>query len=281
MRSWRPYIGILIKYPKISAGLAIVVFVIIIAILAPLITWYPPLRTMVGPPFSPPNSRYPFGTDDLGRDIYTNTIYGIRTSLFVGVVSTLIATVIGVIIGAVAGYRSGFLGESLMRVTDMAFIIPPFLLALLITVIIGQTIYNIMFAIGVTSWPGIARMTRAEFLRVKEQGFVDAAKSLGASSLRIMFKHIMPHALPTITPYITLQISNNILVEAGLSFLGVGDPNIPSLGYLLSNAQQYLTTYWWMAVFPGLVLSLIIIGFNLLGDGLIDYMNPKLRSERI
>mgnify|MGYP000040495918 CR=1 FL=1 len=264
--------------PKLIAGVAIVSIVIAIGSLAPIITWYPPLKTLVGQPFTPPNPNYPFGTDDLGRDIYSNTIYGIRTSLLVGALSTIIAMIIGLTIGAIAGYYSRLLGEILMRITDMAFIIPSFLLALLIATILGPSIQNIMIAIGVTSWPGIARMVRAEFLRVKEQAFIEVARAIGVSDRRIILRHIMPNAIVTVIPYIVLQMSSNILAEAGLSFLGVGDPNVPSLGKLLNTAQQYLATSWWIATFPGLVLSIIIIGFNLLGDGLIDYMNPRSRT---
>lgn len=262
---------------RILTGATIVSSLIIIAAAAPLITWYPPLKTLVANPFLPPNPSNPFGTDDLGRDIYTNSIYGLRTSLIVGALSTTIATLIGILIGAVAGYYGRVLGDVLMRITDMAFIIPSFLLALLIATILGPNIYNIMLAIGVTSWPGIARMTRAEFLRVKEQAFVEVARALGVSDRRIIFVHILPNSLPAIIPYVVLQMSNNILIEAGLGFLGISDPNIPSLGQLLNIAQQYLTTSWWIAAFPGLILSLLIIGFNLLGDGLIDYINPRLR----
>ncbi|MEM0239720.1 MAG: ABC transporter permease, partial [Ignisphaera sp.] len=247
---------------------------------APQITWYPPLKTLVGQPLSPPNLRNLFGTDDLGRDVYTDTIYGLRTTLLVGILSTLIALAIGVVIGAIAGYHGGVLGEILMRVADMAFIIPSFLLALLIAMILGPNIQNILLAIGVTSWPGIARITRAEVLRVREQPFIEAAKALGLDSWRITFKHIMPNVIPIITPYIALQAGNNMLIEAGLGFLGVSDPNIPSLGRLLNIAQQYLTTAWWIAVFPGLFLAVTIITFNMLGDGLIDYINPRIREQR-
>ncbi len=263
--------------PKLAAGLVLVSSIVILGLFAPLITWYAPLKTLVEQPFTHPNQRNLFGTDDLGRDIYTNIIYGIRISLLIGVLSALIAMAIGMIIGAIAGYYGGFAGDILMRITDMAFIIPSFLLALLIATILGPNVQNILIAIGITTWPGIARMVRAEFLRIKEQPFVEAAKALGLSDRRIIFIHIMPNAIPIAIPYIVLQISNNILIEAGLGFLGVSDPNVPSLGQLLNVAQQYLTTAWWIAVFPGLFLAMIIVAFNMLGDGLIDYINPRIR----
>jgi len=265
---------------RLLIGILLTGVLTILGISAPLITWYPPLAAMLGPPYQPPSFQHPFGTDDLGGDIYTNTIYGIRTSLIVGALSALIALIIGILIGSVAGYHGGFLEDLLMRITDMAFIIPQFLLALIIVTILGPNIYNIILAIGVTSWPGIARMTRATTLSVKQQTFIEAAKVLGLSDIKIIFSELLPNSLPPVIPYITLQISSNILVEAGLGFLGVSDPNVPSLGMLLNNAQQHiLMNVWWMSVFPGVILSLMILGFNLLGDGLIEYMNPRLRRK--
>lgn len=265
--------------PRLMAGAVLISIIILMALLAPLITWYPPLKTLIGTPFTPPNPRHPFGTDDLGRDIYTNVIYGIRTSLIIGISSVIIALFIGVIIGVTAGYYSGILEDILMRLTDMTLILPQFLLALVIVAIFGQNFHNIILAIGIVSWPGIARMIRAEFLSIKERPFIEAAKVLGLSDIRIIFDEILPNAIPAVIPYVVLQVNTAILVEAGLGFLGVGDPNIPSLGLMLNTAQQYLMRAWWMALFPGLVLSFLVIAFNLLGDGLIEYMNPRLRKR--
>lgn len=277
-RARRPRIPHILRLnARLLAGLVVTASVAFLGIAAPLITWNPPLETLVGPPFTPPGPAYPFGTDDLGRDLYAATLYGIRTSLLVGFLSAVIAMAIGVLIGAVAGYYRGLVDEVLMRISDIGFIIPSFLLALLIAMILGPSIWNITAAIGVTSWPGIARISRAEFLRIREMPFIEASRAVGVGDLRIMFRHILPNTLPSVITYIVLQTSSNILVEAGLSFLGVSDPNMPSLGMLLNTAQQYLTTSWWMAVFPGLILSLIIVGLNMLGDGLIEQANPRLR----
>lgn len=265
--------------PRLIAGLSIILFVTIVAVFAPIITWHPPLKTLVGKALLPPNPQYPFGTDDLGRDIYANVIYGIRTSLLVGVASVFIALVIGILIGVIAGYHGGLLGDILMRITDMTLIIPRFLLALIIATIFGQKIQFIILAIGIVGWPGIARLIRAEFLSIKERPFVQAAKALGLKDRQIIFGEILPNAIPSTVPYLVLEISNAILTEAGLSFLGIGDPNIPSLGLMLNNAQQYLRIAWWMAVFPGLVLAIIVMGLNLLGDGLIEYLNPRFRKR--
>ena len=263
---------------RLLLGVIIISVIVSLGLLASYITWYQPLMAMEGPPYQPPSLQHPFGTDDLGGDIYTNVIYGIRTSLFVGVLSAVIAMVIGIMIGTLAGYYGGFIDDLLMRIVDMAFIIPQFLLALLIATILGPNIYNITLAIGVTSWPGIARMTRAMILSIKQLTFIEAARVIGLSDTRIIFSELLPNALPPIIPYIALQASSNVLVEAGLGFLGVSDPNVPSLGMLLNDAQQHiLMNAWWMSLFPGIFLSLMILGFNLLGDGLIEYMNPRLR----
>jgi peptide/nickel transport system permease protein len=264
--------------PRLISGFSLVLIIILVGLAAPIITWYPPLRTLVGAAFMPPNPQYPFGTDDLGRDIYTNVMYGVRTSLLVGVSSIIIALIVGSLIGIMAGYYGGLLGDFLMRITDMTLIIPRFLLALVIAAIFGQRFQNIILAIGIVSWPGIARMIRAEFLSIKERPFVEAARAVGLIDRQIILE-ILPNAIPTIIPYVVLEISSAILTEAGLSFLGVGDPNVPSLGLLLNNAQQYLRTAWWMAFFPGLVLSILVVGLNLLGDGLIEHMNPRLRKR--
>ncbi|MCX8193024.1 MAG: ABC transporter permease [Nitrososphaeria archaeon] len=249
------------------------------AIFAPFITWHPPLKTLVGNPFTVPNNHYPFGTDDLGRDIYSNVIYGLRTSLIVGLSSVAIAVAIGTLIGVLAGYYRGLLEDLLMRITDMTLILPQFLLALIIVAIFGQNFQNIILAIGVVSWPGIARMIRAEFLSIRERPFVEAAKAIGLSDTKIIFSEILPNAIPAVIPYVILQVNAAILIEAGLGFLGIADPNVPSLGLMLNTAQQYLMSAWWMAVFPGIMLSFIVIGLNLLGDGLVEYLNPRLRKK--
>ncbi|MEM1584630.1 MAG: ABC transporter permease [Nitrososphaerota archaeon] len=264
---------------RVFTGLVVVLAITMMAITAPLITWYPPLKTLVGEPFTTPNNYYLFGTDDLGRDIYTNVVYGIRTSLIVGLSSVLIAVIIGTLIGVLAGYYRGLLEDFLMRITDMTLILPQFLLALIIVAIFGQNFQNIIIAIGIVSWPGIARMIRAEFLSIRERPFIEAAKAIGLSDIKIIFSEILPNAMPSVIPYVILQINAAILIEAGLGFLGIADPNVPSLGLMLNTAQQYLMNAWWMAVFPGLMLSIIVIGLNLLGDGLVEYLNPRLRKR--
>ncbi|MEM0441095.1 MAG: ABC transporter permease [Candidatus Caldarchaeum sp.] len=264
---------------RLKAGIIVVSVVVLAAVMAPLITWNPPLKTLTGRPFTTPELSHPFGTDDLGRDIYSNVIYGIRTSLMVGFSSVAIALTIGTLVGMLAGYYGGRLEDILMRATDVTLILPQFLLALVIVAIFGQTFTNIIIAIGIVSWPGIARMMRAEFLSIKERSFVEVAKAIGLPDSKIIVGEILPNAFPAVIPYVILQVNSAILIEAGLGFLGVADPNVPSLGLMLNTAQQYLMVAWWMAVFPGLMLSIIVVGLNLLGDGLVEHLNPRLRKR--
>ncbi|MCS6784900.1 MAG: ABC transporter permease [Candidatus Caldarchaeum sp.] len=264
---------------RLRAGIIVVSIVTAMAVLAPLITWYPPLKTLTGRPFTTPDQNHPFGTDDLGRDIYSNVIYGIRTSMMVGFSAVAIALTIGTLVGMLAGYYGGRIEDFLMRVTDVTLILPQFLLALVIVAIFGQTFTNIIIAIGIVSWPGIARMMRAEFLSIKERSFVEVAKAIGMPDTKIILGEILPNAFPAVIPYVILQVNSAILIEAGLGFLGVADPNVPSLGLMLNTAQQYLMVAWWMAVFPGILLSIIVVGLNLLGDGLIEHLNPRLRKR--
>jgi peptide/nickel transport system permease protein len=273
---WRRY-----KRNKLAVvGLAIFTLICLCAIFAPWITWHPPLTTDLGPALIPPTSNFPFGTDDLARDIYSNVIYGARTSLFVGLVSVIFSTSIGILVGAVAGYYGGRIDDLLMRTTDIFLIIPSFFLALVIVSIIGQTIYNVVIAIAITTWTSSARLLRAEFLSFKEREFVDAAKVIGESDRLIIFNEILPNAIFPVTVNTALQIATAILIEAGLSFLGVGDPNIASWGRMLNEAQSFLINAPWMAIFPGLALFLATLSVNLIADGLNDVLNPKVKARR-
>ena len=259
-------------------GFILLFAIIFVALAAPFITWFPPLKTMVGKVFAPPNFTHLFGSDDLGRDIYTNVVYGARTSLMVGLISVTISVMIGVLIGALSGYYGGKLGDLLMMMAEMFLVIPTFLLALIITAIFGRDVPIIILAIAIASWPGAARLMRAEFLSIKERPFIEAARTMGLSNTRIIFGEILPNAISALIPYSTLQVGTAILIEAGLSFLGVGDPNVPSWGSMLNNAQRFLRTSWWMAFFPGIALTITVLSLNLIGEALYDYLNPRLRE---
>jgi len=227
----------------------------------------------------PPTANYPFGTDDLGRDIYSNVIYGARTSMMVGLLAAGISVLIGILVGAFSGYYGGKLDDLLMRSSEIFLVLPTFLLALIIVAIFGTNINNIIFAIAIVSWPRTARLLRAEFLTMKEREFVEAARVLGSKHIDIMLSEILPNAIFPVIVNASLEVATAILTEAGLSFLGAGDPNVPSWGLMLNNAQNYLRVAWWMAAFPGAMLFLTCLSLNLVGDGLNDYFNPRLKER--
>lgn len=272
---WRQYS----KNRAAVAGLFLLAAICVIAIAAPVITWYPPLKSAVGNPFVPPTANHPFGTDDLGRDIYSNVVYGARTSLFVGLLAAGISALTGIFVGATSGYYGGKIDDLLMRISEIFLVLPTFLLALIIVAVFGTNINNIIVAIAIVSWPRTARLLRAEFLTFKEREFVEAARVLGSRHIDIMLSEILPNAIFPVIVNASLEVATAILTEAGLSFLGAGDPNVPSWGLMLNNAQSYLRVAWWMAAFPGAMLLLTCLSLNLVGDGLNDYFNPRLKER--
>jgi peptide/nickel transport system permease protein len=272
---WRQYS----KNRAAVAGLFLLAAICVIAISAPVITWYPPLKSAVGNPFVPPTANHPFGTDDLGRDIYSNVVYGARTSLVVGLLAAGISALTGIFVGATSGYYGGKIDDLLMRTCEIFLVLPTFLLALIIVAVFGTNINNIIVAIAVVSWPRTARLLRAEFLTFKEREFVEAARVLGSRHIDIMLSEILPNAIFPVIVNASLEVATAILTEAGLSFLGAGDPNVPSWGLMLNNAQSYLRVAWWMAAFPGAMLLLTCLSLNLVGDGLNDYFNPRLKER--
>ena len=272
---WRQYS----KNRAAVAGLFLLAAICVIAIAAPVITWYPPLKSAVGNPFVPPTANHPFGTDDLGRDIYSNVVYGARTSLVVGLLAAGISALTGIFVGATSGYYGGKIDDLLMRTCEIFLVLPTFLLALIIVAVFGTNINNIIVAIAIVSWPRTARLLRAEFLTFKEREFVEAARVLGSRHIDIMLSEILPNAIFPVIVNASLEVATAILTEAGLSFLGAGDPNVPSWGLMLNNAQSYLRVAWWMAAFPGAMLLLTCLSLNLVGDGLNDYFNPRLKER--
>lgn len=274
-RFWRQYR----KNRAAVVGLFLLVGVCAVALAAPIITWHPPLKSAVGGAFVLPTAGYPFGTDDLGRDIYSNVIYGARTSLMVGLLAAGMSALIGILVGATSGYYGGKIDDLLMRTCEIFLVLPTFLLALIIVAVFGASINNIIFAIAIVSWPRTARLLRVEYLTIKEREFVEAATVLGSRPIDIMFSEILPNAIFPVIVNASLEVATAILTEAGLSFLGAGDPNVPSWGLMLNNAQNYLRVAWWMAAFPGAMLFLTCLSLNLVGDGLNDYFNPRLKER--
>ncbi len=230
--------------------------------------------------FISPSSEHLMGTDNLGRDIFSRVIYGVQVSLMVGFIAVVISFAIGVTVGALSGYYGGKLDKFLMAVTDVFLVIPGFFLILLIIAIYGSSIYNVMIVIGLLAWMSTARIVRAEFLTLREMEFVEAARSLGARDYRIVFKHILPNALAPAIINSSLLVASAILIEAGLSFLGLGDVNRITWGQMLAYSQGFqLAGYWWMTFFPGLAIFGTVLAFNLIGDGLNDAFNPRLRGR--
>lgn len=257
-------------------GLAGAILFVAIALLAPLLA---PYGTMdMGPSFQPPGAGHILGTDSLGSDVLSNMILGTRTSLIVGLCAVATSTLIGLTVGSISGFFGGRTDNVLMRVTEMFQILPQFFLAIIVVALFGSSIWNIVFVIGVLTWPVTARLLRAEFLSLRRREFVDAARALGMSDFDLIVREILPNALPPIIVNASLQISGAILLEASLSFLGLGDPDAMSWGIMLHNAQEYFNRAWWMAAFPGLALFATTLALNLTGDGLNDALNPRLRT---
>jgi len=261
------------------AGIVLIFFFVTLAALAPLLSTFDPLE-MVGKPFLPPGDEHLFGTDDLGRDVYSGILHGARISLVVGFLAAATSVAIGVSVGGLSGYYGGKIDDLLMRITELFLVLPRFLVALVMVALFGSSVLNVIFVIGILSWPGTARLVRAEFMSLKEREFAQAAKALGASDGNLILDEILPNASPSIIVNGSLQVASAILVEGGLSFLGLGDPNMPSWGLMLGNAQRFIRTAWWMAVFPGISIFLVVLGLNLVGDGLNDALNPRLKERQ-
>ncbi len=263
-------------------GGVIVAFLFLIAIFAPLIAPYNPDDIDSTQVLNPPGVRHPLGTDDLGRDVLSRMIWGSRISLAVGFVAVGIATIIGMILGAASGYYGGWTDRVIMRFIDIMLAIPTFFLILAVIAFIGPSIWNIMAVIGLSSWMGVARLVRAEFLSLKEREFVLAAKAMGARDLRIIFRHVMINSMAPVLVSAVLGVAGAVLVESALSFLGIGvQPPTPSWGNILTLGKDYIQLAWWLSVFPGLAILVTVLGYNLLGEGIRDSIDPRLwRTER-
>ena len=279
------------RFKKNKAALAgsfIICFVIIMATFDTLIAPFPPNDLpgfLTGEARVPPSLKYLFGTDFVGHDVFSQVIYGARSALYVGFGAATIAMGIAILVGLVSGYYSGFVDNILMRITEI-FLVIPFLLILLVFLKVvtavspsgfgGLSMVTVM--VGLFSWAANARIIRGEVLRVRQSEYVEASKSLGASGRRIIFRHLLPNVLHIVIVLATLQIATAILVEAGVSFLGFGDPNAITWGQQLQKANEAVKEAWWEGVFPGLFITLLVLGFSLLGNGLRDALDPRLRE---
>jgi peptide/nickel transport system permease protein len=255
------------------------VMIILMALLPQYISPYDPYKIDPYATFKPPSLEHLFGTDDLGRDILSQVIYGARTSMIIGASAALLSILIGTLLGLIAGFYGGRIDLAISMIIDAKLSIPTFFLILVVIAIFGGSMINMIIVIGITIWPPIARVVRAMTHSIRAMDFVEAAKALGASATWIIFRHILPQTIGVVLSLGILQMGSAIIIEAGLSFLGLGDPTLISWGKMLSIAQTYISRAWWMGFFPGLFLFLTILSFNILGDKLYEYYNPKLREK--
>ncbi len=275
--SSRP-VKLLRRFPLMAIGGAIVCSVALLAIFAPVIAPYDPTAINVDVILMPPSWQHWCGTDTLGRDVFSRMLYGARVSLSVGFVAVGISMAVGIALGAVAGFFGGRIDATLMRTTDMVLCFPTFFLILAVIAFLEPSIWNIMIVIGLTSWMGVARLVRAEFLSLKQREFILAAHSLGASPLRLIWRYLLPNALGPVLVSAILGIAGAVLLESGLSFLGFGvQPPDPSWGNILMEGKDNIQIAWWLSLYPGLAILITVLGYNLLGEGLRDYFDPKLR----
>ncbi|MHB1125561.1 MAG: ABC transporter permease [Bacillota bacterium] len=257
----------------------IVVLLLLIAILAPVLAPYGPYVQDTKNALKSPGAPYYLGTDPIGRDMLSRIIYGARISLIIGFSSVLFSVFFGTIIGSVSGYAGGWVDLIIQRIMDAAMSFPTLVLALAIMAMLGPSVFNVVVVIGLVSVPPVARVVRGEVLKAKENDYVQAAKAIGVGELRILFRHILPNIVSPIIVVATVLLSYSILAEASLSFLGMGTPPpIPSWGLMLGGSQVLMERSPWLAIFPGLAISLTVLAFNLLGDALRDFLDPRLRG---
>ncbi len=260
------------------AGLAVVLFLFAVAIFASFLAPYSPTAYDLNSILMSPNRLHLLGTDDQGRDVLSRMIFGARISLSVGFVAVSLYIAIGIIVGAIAGYYGGWIDVVISRFIEVMLCFPTFFLILAILAFVGPSIYNIMIVIGLTSWTGVARLVRGEFLRLKNQDYVAAAKVCGASDRRIIFRHLLPNALAPVLVSASFGVASAILIESSLSFLGFGvPPYVPSWGGILSASREYMDVAWWMTIVPGVAIFLTITAYNLVGEGLRDAIDPRMR----
>ncbi len=266
------------RSPAAVVGLALTLTTVLAGLLAGVVSGSDPSRS-VAPPLRAPSWAHLMGTDDLGRDIFSGVVHGARTSMIVAVSVIAITAAIGIPLGAVAGWRGGRWDDALMRVTELFQAVPLFFLAVLVVALFGAGVDNLVLVLGISLWPTLARVVRSEALSLREREFVEAARAVGASSRWIVLRHVVPNVLPAAMVVVSLLASTVILLEASLSFLGLGDPSVVSWGYLVNNAQRFIRTAWWMSLFPGAAIVLAVLGLNLLSDGISDVMNPAARAR--
>ena len=264
------------RNPLAMSGAAIVGALVLMAILAPVLTGQSPYDQSLTSRLQPPSTQFWFGSDELGRDIFTRLVYGSRITLLIIFLVSVIVLPVGLAIGAVAGYFGGALDTLLMRITDIFLAFPRLVMALAFAAALGPGIENAVIAISITAWPPYARLARAETMTLRQSDFILATRMQGASAMRIIWSHIVPLCLPSVIVRLTLDMAGIILIAAGLGFLGLGaQPPAPEWGLMISSGRSYLLDQWWVATMPGVAIFIVSLGFNLLGDGLRDVFDPR------
>ena len=259
-------------------GLIIILLIILLAVFAPLVTRYDPNALDLTNMRQPPSAEHWFGTDDMGRDVFARVVYGGRLSLMIGFIPSVISMLLGTTLGLMAGYMGRHVDAVIMRLADVVLAFPSLLLAMVVMYTLGSTILNMFIALSIINWAGTARVVRAQTLSLKEKEFVEAARSMGVSRFKIVFKHILPNCLPNLIVLFTLDIPGAIMWESSMSFLGVGDPNAASWGLMVSQGKSYAYMCPWLILAPGLAILVTVMAFNFLGDGLRDAIDPYMKT---
>lgn len=274
----RARIARFVQNRRVMLGLGVILFLSLAALLAPVVSPHDPDDQILINRLAAPSLDHPFGTDSLGRDILSRAIYGARVSLSVSLVAMLISVSIGALVGLIAGFSRGIIDNVLMRITDVVLAFPVFILLITVVAIYGSGLFSLMLILGLTAWPQTARLIRAEVLSMADREFVVAAQVTGASNWRVMLVHMLPNVVPILIVAATLRVAILVLVEAGLSFFGLGvPPPTASWGNMVADGKLYLETAWWITTFPGVLVIITVLAFNLLGDGLRDAFDPRRR----
>jgi peptide/nickel transport system permease protein len=271
----------ILQNPLAVTGLCLIGVILLLALLAPWIAPYDPDAVQVKQILIGPSAEHWMGTDGLGRDVWSRMLFGGRVSLLVGLVAVGISTAIGVILGALAGYYRGWVDTVIMRLVDIMLSIPSFFLILAVIAFLSPSITNVMIVIGLTSWMSVTRLVRAEYLSLTQREFVAASTALGAQDWRVIFKHCLPNSLTPVLVSVVLGIASAVLLESGLSFLGLGvQPPQASWGNILTDGKEYIQFAWWLSLYPGLAILITVLGYNLLGEGLRDVFDPRSNTTR-
>ena len=276
---FREALAVFCRNPSAVFGFVLLLAIVCITVFGPMFIDADPFA-ISGPPMTPPLSGFGvFGTDYLGRDLLIGLIYGGKVDLLVGIIAAFLAVFIGVVIGALSGYYGGWVDEVLMRVTEFFQVMPTLLFAMVVVSLFSPTIWTVSIAIGLASWTNTARLARGEFLRLKQLDYILAEHVIGSGNGRIIWKIILPNAVAPLIVSATLAIGTAILFEAGLSFLGLGDPNVMSWGLMIGDNRPYILVAWWAVTLPGIAIFLTVLAVSLIGDGLTDALNPRLRER--